>query len=259
MQSPSFPARPALSGMLLLALTLPALVQAQQEQQPRRERPAPAEPDFADISYGPHKRNVMDVWLAESDTPTPLVVYIHGGGFQGGDKSSGRGSAEGYARLGWSYAAINYRLTNTAPAPAAYLDCGRAIQFLRSKAEEWNLDKNLIASTGGSAGAGTSLWLAFHDDLAKPDSADPVERESTRLTCVAVDNGQCSYDPRFVADFGIPRPNFELHSFFFPFYGIERNEIDSDKAYKLYDEMAAITRRQDRAAALSRRSGCQRL
>jgi acetyl esterase len=209
---------------------------------PAQQQQHQAPPDHANVAYGPHERNVMDVWLAKPDRPTPVVVYIHGGGFARGDKSSiGGFTVEDYRRHGWSVAAVNYRFTDTAPAPAAYLDCGRAIQFLRSKAGEWNLDKQRFASTGGSAGAGTSMWLAFHDDLADPKSADPVARESTRLTCVAVDGGQCSYDPRFVEAFGIRRPNLELHSFFLPFYGITEQEIDSKKAYRLYEEMAAIT------------------
>src|SRR5436305_5451452 len=72
----------------------------------------------------------------------------------------------------------------------------RAIQFLRSKAGEWNIDPKRIACTGGSAGAGISLWLAFHDDLADPQSADPVARQSTRLSCAMPTNMQCTYDPR---------------------------------------------------------------
>lgn len=225
-------------GLLAIAATAPA--QEQRREQGQRA-PLP-EPDHANVRYGPHERNVLDVWLADSKEPAPLVVYIHGGGFSGGDKQSiGAAAVEGYRKEGWSVAAVNYRLTGTAPAPAAYLDCGRAIQFLRHEAKDWNLDKDRIASTGGSAGAGTSLWLAFHDDLADPESDDPIARESTRLTCVAVDSAQCSYDPRFVEAFGIPRPNIELHGFFLPFYGIERDEIDSKKAYRLYEEMAAIT------------------
>jgi acetyl esterase len=68
-----------------------------------------------------------------------------------------------------------------------------------------------------------------------------VARQSTRLTCAAVHNGQSSYDPRFAEKIGLPRPNFERHPFFFPFYGIQRDEIDSPRAHKLYDEAAAIT------------------
>lgn len=204
--------------------------------------PMPLTPTHADVQYGPHERNVLDLYLAASDKPTPLVLYIHGGGFQGGDKRT-LNAAEGksYLDAGYSIAGINYRLTNTAPAPAAYLDCARALQFLRHNAKQWNLDPKLVASTGGSAGAGTSLWIAFHDDLAQPDSEDPIARQSTRLTCVVVFNGQSSYDPRFAEKIGIPRPNFERHSFFLPFYGIKAEEVDSPRAQHLYEQAAPIT------------------
>ena len=199
-------------------------------------------PTHANVRYGPHKRNVLDLYLAESARPNPLVLYIHGGGFRGGDKRSLNVSeAKSYLNAGFSIAAINYRLTDTAPAPAAYLDCARALQFLRHNAEKWNIDPQLVASTGGSAGAGTSMWLAFHDDLADPNSSDPITRQSTRLTCIAVHNGQSSYDPRFAEKIGIPRPNFERHPFFLPFYGIKADEIDSPRAYELYKQAAPIT------------------
>jgi hypothetical protein len=121
------------------------------------------------------------------------------------------------------------------------LDGARALQFLRHRASEWNLDPRLVASTGGSAGAGISLWLAFHDDLADPTSGDPVARQSSRLTCAAVSNGQSSYDPRFAEKIGMPRPNFERHIFFLPFYGITADQVDSPEAYALYEQAAPIS------------------
>ena len=45
---------------------------------------------------------------------------------------------------------------------------------------------------------GTSLWIGFHDDLADPGSDDPVLRQSTRLTCMAVMGAQSTYDPRVI-------------------------------------------------------------
>src|SRR5262245_25869341 len=225
----------------LILIFLSAGAAASQEQSPS-VRPAKSKPNEENVKYGPHERNVLDLWLARSDKPAPLVLFIHGGGFRGGDKGAlAESSLKAYLDSGFSLAAINYRLTSTAPAPAAYLDCARALQFLRANAKKWNLDPKLVASTGGSAGAGTSMWLAFHDDLADPKSTDPVARESTRLTCIAVDNGQSSYDPRFAEKIGIPRPNFERHPFFFPFYGITTEEVDTPKAYKLYEEAAPIT------------------
>jgi acetyl esterase/lipase len=207
-----------------------------------RTRSSLQAPTHANLRYGPHERNVLDLYLAPSDSLTPLVLYIHGGGFRAGDKSTlDAWDANSYLDAGFSVAAINYRLTDTAPAPAAYLDCGRALQFLRYHAKKWNLDPRLVASTGGSAGAGTSMWLALHNDLADPDSADPIARQSTRLTCIAVRNGQSSYDPRFAAAIGIPRPNFERHPFFLPLYGIETEEIDTPRAYRLYEQAAPIT------------------
>jgi acetyl esterase/lipase len=199
-------------------------------------------PDFADVRYGPHERNVLDFWRSKATAPAPVVLYIHGGGFRRGDKNSlSARRLEEYLSAGFAVAAINYRLTDTAPFPAQYLDCARALQYVRSRAKEWNIDARLVASTGGSAGAGTSMWLAFRDDLADPQNPDPVLRQSTRLTCIAVENGQSSYDPRFAESIGIPRPNFERHPFFLPFYGIDEQEIDTPKAYRLYDEAAPIT------------------
>ena len=109
------------------------------------------------------------------------------------------------------------------PVKAPLTDCARALQTIRSKAKEWNIDPKRIGSTGSSAGACTSLWLAFHDDLAKPDSSDPIERESTRLTCAAVIRAQTSLDPKEVREW-IPNARYGGHAFGFAGKGRERGE-----------------------------------
>ena len=58
--------------------------------------------------------------------------------------------------------------------------CGRAIQFIRSNAKEWNIDPDKICVGGASAGALISQWLAYSDDLALSDSKDPVSRLSSK-------------------------------------------------------------------------------
>ena len=68
---------------------------------------------------------------------------------------------------------------------------------MRSKAREWNIDKSRAGAFGGSAGAVASMYLAFHDDMANPDSGDPLERESTRLTAVATTSGQTTLDTKW--------------------------------------------------------------
>lgn len=152
-------------------------------------------PTHADVPYGPHERNVLDFWQAKGDGPRPLLVYIHGGGWTGGDKRQDPAVFQPYLERGISYAAINYRLTGTAILPAPVHDAARAIQFLRTKAADWNINPDRIALTGGSAGACSSMWILLHDDLADPGAEDPVLRQSTRVTAAAVDQGQTSIDP----------------------------------------------------------------
>jgi hypothetical protein len=150
-------------------------------------------PSFANVKYGEHERQVFDIWLADTGKPSPLAVYIHGGGFKSGSKERLQsGDLSQLLKAGISVASINYRYVTIAPLPAAHHDAKRALQFMRSKAVEWNIDKDKVAAFGGSAGAQICMWLAFTDEMAKPDSSDPIERESTRLTCVATAGGQTS-------------------------------------------------------------------
>ena len=152
-------------------------------------------PTFADVSYGDHVRHVLDFYQAESADPTPLVLYIHGGGFTRGDKGSvNQESLKALLAAGISVAAINYRLAGQVPLPAAHEDAQRAVQTLRARAAEWNFDKERVGAFGGSAGAQLCMWLAYSDDHADPSSSDPIARESTRLAYVAPLNGQSTND-----------------------------------------------------------------
>ena len=123
------------------------------------QQPAKPAADVTDAKYGPHERNVIDLWKAKSDKPTPLVIFIHGGGFRAGDKTNL--DADLLAKCleaGISVAAINYRFSQHAPYPA---DSGRAVQFGRSK--DWNSTRS--GSRHRRLGrCGISCGLAFRDD-----------------------------------------------------------------------------------------------
>jgi acetyl esterase/lipase len=101
-------------------------------------------------------------------------------------------------------------------------DAARALQFVRSKARDWNIDKQRIGATGGSAGACSSLWLAFHADMADRKSKDPVARESTRLWCAAVTGAQTSLDPEQLKEW-TPNSRYGGHAFGF----MDPNDIKS--------------------------------
>ena len=187
---------------------------AESKQPPQRE------PTLANVRYGNHERQVLDFWKAGSAQPTPLVVHIHGGGWVYGDKRP-VADLEKYLEAGISVVSINYRFIQHAIAAGAkppvqwpLADAARALQFVRSKAAEWNIDPRRIGATGGSAGACSSLWLAFHRNLADPRSADPIARESTRLWCAAVNVAQTSLDPQQMQAW-TPNSRYGGHAFGF--------------------------------------------
>jgi acetyl esterase/lipase len=189
--------------LLLCVLVVSRAALAESKGKIENTAATPTTPTVANFAYGHDSpRQVLDFWQAVSEDPTPVVLMIHGGGWKGGDKSMYANEVQQFLDEGISVAAINYRYIEQAmeqgvepPVKACLYDAARALQTIRSKAREWNIDPKRIAATGGSAGACTSLWLALHDDLAKPDSSDPIERESTRLTCAAVLGAQTSLDP----------------------------------------------------------------
>lgn len=191
-------------------------------------------PTHADVAYGPAKLNVLDFWQAKGDGPRPLLVYIHGGGWTGGDKKQDTKAYQKFLDQGISCAAINYRLTDEAILPAPVHDAARAIQFLRTKAADWNIDTKHIALTGGSAGACSSMWLLLHDDLADPKATDPVLRESTRVCAAVGDRGQTSIDPKLIE--GWLGPNVLKHRMI----NLSVGEPTIEGALKNYDKHQAL-------------------
>jgi len=196
------------------------------------------QPTLKDVAYGKHPKQVLNFWKAESATPTPVLFFIHGGGWTAGNRSSGlAGLLPVMLKSGISVVSVEYRFISEAtqdgvvpPVKGPLSDAARALQFVRSKAAEWNIDKARIGASGGSAGACTSLWLAFHSDMADPTSADPVARESTRLWCAAVSAPQTTLDPQQMKEW-TPNSRYGGHAFGFK----------GDRAKKLsqFDEFLA--------------------
>lgn len=221
---------------------------------PKITGPAPTKES---VPYGDHSRQVLDFYQAKSDSPTPVVFCIHGGGWVNGSKDGYRNSAKRYMDNGLSVVAINYRMVTEAaekkidpPVKWPLEDAARALQFVRSKAKEWNIDKVRIGATGGSAGGCSSLYLLFHDDMADPKSTDPVARESTRLFCAAVDGAQTTLDPKVLKEW-MPNYTYGGHAFAivgpdgkrdtgFPTFHAKRDELLPK--IQTYSPMAHVTK-----------------
>ena len=200
-------------------------------------------PTLSNVHYGQDPMQVLDFWQYRSEKPTPLVIYIHSGGWAGGDKNSiqtgGPDSWAGFKNpagkninmknelltelinAGISVIAINYRFVTAAqkagikpPVKWPMEDAKRTLQYIRCMAKKWNIDKERIGLMGTSAGACSSMWLAMHDDMSDLKSRDTLERESTRVFCVAVLDGQTTLDPKQLFEW-FKSPVYGAHAFGF--------------------------------------------
>ena len=189
--------------ILLLLLIAPSTVIAQGKAKAKSppERP---EPTVADFAYGHDSpRQVFDFWQADreqSEKPTPVVLLIHGGGWQNGDKTGyGESSIQPFLDAGISVAAINYRFIPQAmeqqvepPVKACLHDAARRMQTIRSKAKEWNVDPN---ANRGDRRFGGRLHVAVAGDARRPGRSR-IAATRSRGESYAADVCGCAAVPR---------------------------------------------------------------
>ena len=137
------------------------------------------------------RTEMLDLYLPQKKTskPRPGIVWIHGGGWQGGTKRGTRevSVSQALAENGYVVASIDYALaTMERPTwPLALLDCKNAVRFLRANAEKYEIDPEHIAVMGGSAGGHLALMVAFTGDDPELSPATPYPGVSDRVSAVA--------------------------------------------------------------------------
>jgi acetyl esterase/lipase len=132
---------------------------------------------YLDMAYATaSSAQKLDLYVpasASASSPVPLVVFIHGGGFFGGDKALSSSSAQlKLLSQGYAIASINYRLSPEARFPAQIQDAKAAIRWLRANASRYHLNPNKFASWGASAGGNLAALLGTAGD--KADWDDPA-------------------------------------------------------------------------------------
>jgi acetyl esterase/lipase len=175
-----------------------------------------------DVAYGGHERQRLDLYLPEAPGPHPVVMFIHGGGWSKGDKTSrmDRAILSRVLAAGCAFVSVEYRFLGDAkkagiypPVLAPLQDAKSALQFLRLNAPRWNLDPGRVVVYGGSAGAFTSLWLALSPDMAEPGAQDPQARMSTRVRAVGGIGAQTSIDPAQMRAWTGPKMKYGSRAF----------------------------------------------
>lgn len=116
----------------------------------------PKVPGGETISYGSDPLQMLDIWRAKgAKGPTPLVVFVHGGGWKRGskDNATGRFKPEHYPAAGYAFASINYRLVPDATVEQQAADVASAVKALVNRADGLGIDRRRVVLMGHSAGA----------------------------------------------------------------------------------------------------------
>jgi acetyl esterase/lipase len=153
-------------------------------QQPPPPRLPEGTKPYRDLGYGPHERNKLDLYVPPGDGAKPLIIWVHGGAWQGGSKGPNNPAMPMLAR-GYAVAAINYRLSQHAKFPAQIEDCKAAVRYLRANAAKYSLDPNHFGAWGASAGGHLVALLGTSGDVKEleGDGGNPGVSSRVQAVC----------------------------------------------------------------------------
>ena len=166
---------------------------------PTKMPPAPPVPAgvtaYRDLEYvtAGHPRQKLDLYVPDkAEQPLPVIVWVHGGAWSGGDKSGVPPLRQGYTERGYAVASLNYRLSQHAPFPAQLEDCKAAIRWLRAHAGKYNLKPDRIGVWGSSAGGHLVALLGTTGDGIEFDVGAHKD-QSGAVQCVMDDFGPTDF------------------------------------------------------------------
>ena len=167
---------------LLIAIIFLASLSSSQAQQPAKPTPLDNALVEKNLEYGPHERNKLDLAVPKGKGPFPLIVWIHGGGWEMGSKS-GFGPLIDQVPRGYALASIAYRFSQHAVFPAQLLDAKAAIRYLRANAKKYNIDPDRIGVSGASAGGHLAALVGTSNGVKGLD-AEGAKPEDSRVIAV---------------------------------------------------------------------------
>ena len=188
-----------LSLSFILVLSTGMLFGQEQPQNPNRNRPNQQRQNqrrqaqnidiTRDIEYGKAGERSLKLDIYKPKNPAadslPAIVWIHGGGWRNGDKSSGQGRLAEFVSSGnYVGVSVGYRLSGEAVWPAQIHDCKAAIRWIRANAKEQGIDPERIGLWGSSAGGHLVSLLGTSSDIEELDGNNGTPGVSSRVACV---------------------------------------------------------------------------
>jgi acetyl esterase/lipase len=205
-----------------------------------------------DVAYAPHERQRLDIYAQADAAGLPVLLYVPGGGFVGGDKRDEDGF---YANIGYHFAArgfvvltMNYRLAPDHRWPAGGEDVGRAVAWAKEHAAAHGGDPGRIAIFGQSAGASHVLTWLFDPVLEgmKPVSAVVLASGTYRVAGDKI-------APNVMAYFGSDRSQYEARS---PMTHVHRTSVPFLLTVSEFDPPFLATPTFELATKLTNENGC---
>ncbi|MBI5766777.1 MAG: alpha/beta hydrolase [Verrucomicrobia bacterium] len=195
----------ALAQTVLFA-TLASIAFPQTKGAPPVPPDVTAQRDLVYVENG-HARQKLDLYLPKNPAtkPLPVIIWVHGGGWQAGSKDNVLPLRFGFVGRGYAIASVGYRLTDAAPFPAQIQDVKAAVRWLRAHAKQYGLDQERFAAWGSSAGGHLVAMLGTAGDVKRFDVGAYLE-QSSRVQAV-VD----FYGPSDFAAF-VATPGYTSHA-----------------------------------------------
>src|SRR5580692_5458470 len=165
-----------------------------------------------DVVYAEHDgtKLVGDLYLPKGRSKAPVLVAVHGGGWQVGSNQFYRYWGLFLARAGYAVFAVDYRLGKAGTYPAAVYDVKAAVQFIRAKAAEYDLDPDRIGLIGDSAGAHLASLVALAgDQFTTAYRNDANAAVPANVKCVIGFYGVYDMHAQWTHDLGV-RPNDKI-------------------------------------------------
>ena len=170
---------------LAVTMALAGLAQAQQPRMGKASVPEGVKA-FRDVAYveNGHARQKLDLYVPEkTEKPLPVIIWVHGGGWQNGSKDGCPPLRQGFVQRGYAVASLDYRLSGDAIFPAQIEDCKAGIRWLRAHAKEYGIDPDRFGVWGSSAGGHLVALLGTSGD-EKPFDVGPNLNVSSRVQAV---------------------------------------------------------------------------
>lgn len=151
-------------------------------------------------------KGFADVYVPNNgQAQNPTILWIHGGGFSGGDKADNIGLVQPVVKMGFVVVSVNYRLSGTAKFPAQIEDTKTAIRWIRAKASTYRVYPDKVAVWGSSAGGDIALLAGLTSGDTTWDTSEWTGQSS------AVAAVQDDYGPvdllKWTSNFALPDPN----------------------------------------------------